>query len=251
MTSDQLDVSELSREELMAFALDTFRRTIAHYGMWLREVEYQLGMERAEEVEQAVFPSSLAIQMKRLSKIFGFELDENGLPKKFGELSKEQLLELAQAQSINWLANDGVWFQAVEKQYGMDYAKRVNDSCWTHYSPYEAARIKRLLNLSARPGLAGLKKALALRTYAMVNEQSIEDDGENAFIFRMNKCRVQDARKRKGLPDYPCHSVGNVEYPYFARAIDSRIETKCVGCPPDAHPEEWYCAWRFVLKEED
>lgn len=36
-----------------------------------------------------------------------------------------------------------------------------------------------------------------------------------------------------------------LEYEYFARAIDKRIETECIGCPPDVHPEEWFCAWRF------
>jgi len=39
-----------------------------------------------------------------------------------------------------------------------------------------------------------------------------------------------------------------VEYTYFARSIDDRIETVCIGCPPDAHPDGWYCAWRFTLR---
>ena len=95
---------------------------------------------------------------------------------------------------------------------------------------------------------AGLKDALAFRVYARINVQSVEDDGTDAFIFRMNECRVQAARKSKQLPDYPCKSAGLVEYAYFARAIDPRIQTECLGCPPDAHPDDWYCAWRFSLK---
>ncbi|MFW6388348.1 MAG: DUF6125 family protein, partial [Desulfohalobiaceae bacterium] len=59
----------------------------------------------------------------------------------------------------------------------------------------------------------------------------------------------QSARKRKGLADYPCKSVGLVEYGYFATAIDSRIQTECIGCPPDEHPEDWFCAWRFRIPE--
>jgi hypothetical protein len=147
----------------------------------------------------------------------------------------------------NWLVNDGVWFQTIEQSEGLGEAKRCNDSCWAHFSPFEAATIKQGLGLSDNPGLAGLKRALGFRVYASINEQSMVDEGEKSFVFQMNKCRVQAARKRKGLPDYPCKSGGLVEYSYFARSIDARIKTECVGCPPDEHPEEWFCAWRFYL----
>jgi hypothetical protein len=30
--------------------------------------------------------------------------------------------------------------------------------------------------------------------------------------------------------------------------IGDRIQTECIGCPPDPHPEDWHCAWRFTLK---
>jgi hypothetical protein len=76
-----------------------------------------------------------------------------------------------------------------------------------------------------------------------------EQRGLNSVVFQMNDCRVQSARTRKGLEDYPCKSGGIVEYTYFARAIDDRIATECIGCPPDAHPKEWCCAWRFTLKD--
>ena len=99
-----------------------------------------------------------------------------------------------------------------------------------------------------RPGLEGLKTALQLRMYSRVNVQSIEEEDDTTLIFRMNECRVQAARKRKGLPDYPCKTAGLVEYPYFATAIDDRIATECIGCPPDDHPEEWWCAWKFILR---
>ena len=66
----------------------------------------------------------------------------------------------------------------------------------------------------------------------------------------MNDCRVQSARKRKGLDDYPCKSGGLIEYTTFAESIDPRIKTECIGCPPDPHPDEWFCAWRFSIEEE-
>jgi hypothetical protein len=126
-------------------------------------------------------------------------------------------------------------------------AKRCNDSCWAWFSPFEAWSVKRILDLPERAGIEGLKKALALRLYAHINEQSVIDEGPNTILFQMNNCRVQAARKRKGMEDYPCKSAGLVEYSSFARAIDKGITTECVGCPPDEHPDEWFCAWRFRL----
>jgi len=67
--------------------------------------------------------------------------------------------------------------------------------------------------------------------------------------MRMTKCRVQAARKRKGLEDYPCKSGGVVEYTTFANTVDKRISCECIACPPDPHPEGWFCAWRFRLEE--
>ena len=86
------------------------------------------------------------------------------------------------------------------------------------------------------------------RAEELLHEVFIVEEQPESFVFRMDECRVQQARMRKGLPDYPCKSAGLVEYSYFARAIDERIVTQCIGCPPDAHPPQWFCAWRFTIE---
>jgi hypothetical protein len=237
----------MNREELLNLTIDGIRRIIAHYGMWFSETVHQLGFNNAIEVEKEAGYSSFLIQIKRLAKIFGFEVNENGIPEFLNKKSDEELKAILKAIATNWLANDGVWFQAIEKRFGMNDAKRCNDSCWTRYSPFEAMRIKELLKLGEKPGIEGLKKALQYRMYALINKQSIEEVDKNTIIFRMNDCRVQSARKRKGLPDYPCKTAGLVEYTYFAHAIDLRIKTECICCPPDDHPEDCYCAWKFYI----
>jgi len=240
-------IDNLDQEQTARLVMDIMHRTIIHYALWFTEIRHQMGMEKALEALSAASEKSLGIQFKRLSKILGFDM-KDGIPAPLLNMEKKDLLALLDGAAINWLANDGVWFQAVEFANGMNDAKRCNDSCWAHFSPFEAWSIKRFLNLGEQPGLEGLKKALSFRVYARINVQSFEDDGPDAFIFRMNECRVQVARKKKNLPDYPCKSAGLVEYAYFARAVDSRIQTECIGCPPDAHPDEWYCAWRFSFK---
>ncbi|MEA3437957.1 MAG: DUF6125 family protein [Thermodesulfobacteriota bacterium] len=239
-------VEDLNQEDTARLVMDMFHRIIVHYALWFTEVRHQMGMEKALDTLKIASDRSIGIQMKRLSKILGFEI-KDGIPLSLLNMPKESLLELLHTVGVNWLANDGVWFQAVEFESGMNDAKRCNDSCWAHFSPFEAWSIKKYLDLPQNPGLEGLKKALGFRLYARINTQSFIDEGPDSFIFQMNECRVQYARKRKGLDDYPCKSGGMVEYTYFARSIDPRIKTECIGCPPDEHPDEWYCAWRFKI----
>jgi hypothetical protein len=241
-----MQAGSLSKQEKSKIILDFFHRTMMHHAIWFAEVQHQMGREKAYRALDAAWQKSFAIQMKRLGKVLGYEM-EDGIPQPLLDLPDEKLNDLLEGSAINWLANDGVWFQAVEFEYGMNEAKRCNDSSWAHFSPFEAWSIKRILGLPEQAGLEGLKKAFQFRLYAFVNKQSIVEETENSFVFRMNECRVQVARKRKGLDDYPCKSGGLVEYTTFAEAIDSRIKTKCIACPPDKHPEEYYCAWKFSI----
>ncbi|MBU8849791.1 MAG: cytosolic protein [Desulfobacterales bacterium] len=248
MEENSYDPLSLDKNSKVRLIVDMLTRIVVHYGLWFTEVRHQMGMEKALEVLDKATEKSVSIGLKRFSKVLDFEL-EDGLPKALLEMEEDKIKALMGAIGKNWLVNDGVWFQSVEFDNGMNDAKRCNDSCWAQFSPYEAFAIKKFLNLDDQCGLEGLKKALSFRMYSFINVQSIVDEGPKSFVFQMNDCRVQSARKRKQLDDYPCKSAGLVEYAYFARSIDKRIETECVGCPPDDHPEEWFCAWRFLLKE--
>ncbi len=166
---------------------------------------------------------------------------------KLEDLSKEELIAWINDNAKLWLAHDGLWFQSIEKKSGMDEAMLHDKNAWSIFSPLEAKRIKQRLKLPDNSGLEGLKKALGHRIYALLNKQQITDETENSFVFRMTECRVQAARERKGLQDFPCKEVGVIEYSTFAKTIDDRIECECIGCPPDAHPAEWHCAWKFSI----
>ena len=237
---------DMDRRQLAEYALDMLHRTMVHHTLWFREVEHQLGLARALAVMDVAWDNARRVAVRRLSEEAGFP-QSDGVPDALLDMPREKLLRLLGALAKNWLAQDGVWFQAVEAAYGMNDAKRCNDSAWSRFSPFEAHAVKRLLDLGERPGLAGLERALNFRMYAHINRQSCR--WENGSLrFEMNDCRVQSARVRKGLLDYPCKSAGLVEYARFAEGIDSRIVTECVGCPPDDHPKEWFCAWRFSLR---
>lgn len=164
-------------------------------------------------------------------------------------MSKDELIACIVDDAKNWLAHDGLWFQAVEKRYDMDTAIAADTDAWEKFTIIEARRIMARLGLEPGGGIAALVECLKHRLYARLNVQRCLEQTENRVVFQMNDCRVQSARKRKGLPDFPCKSVGLVEYSGFSSTIDPRIVTRCIACPPDAHPDDYYCAWEFTLQQ--
>lgn len=165
------------------------------------------------------------------------------------DLDREQLMELIEIYSKNWLAMDGLWFQALEARHGMDETMEADIEVWEKFTVIEARKIKKFLGLAEKPGLEGLASALALRLYANVNRDEIIIEG-NTLTYRMLECRVQHARSSKGMEFHPCRAVGIVEYGGFAKAIDERIECECLSCFPQVTDESCHCAWRFTLVEE-
>jgi hypothetical protein len=163
------------------------------------------------------------------------------------ELARDDLLKLVQLYARNWLAHDGCWFLAAEEKLGMEAAIELDTKSWACFSPVEARRIMQTFDIPRDGGIDALEKALIFRLYAAVNRQEAERVDDHTLRFRMVECRVQQARQRKGLPPFPCKSVGLVEYTHFAHTVDSRIETTCVHAPPDLVMEE-FCGWEFTLR---
>jgi hypothetical protein len=174
---------DLLQEDLARLAMDMIYRTMVHHVLWFSEAIHQFGLDKALDMLRTARKNSLQIQMERLSRVLGFEL-RDGVPRALLDLPRESLLNLVNNAAANWLANDGVWFQAVEFGRDMNDAKRCNDSCWTRFSPFEAFSIREFLDLPPRAGLEGLKKALRFRMYARINVQSIIDEGADSFVFK-------------------------------------------------------------------
>jgi hypothetical protein len=166
-------------------------------------------------------------------------------------MSREELLRALEMFARNWLAHDGCWFLAAEESLGLNAAIELDERSWKRFAAAEARRIVNGFGVEQGGGLEALERALALRMYAVINEQHVEwSEDRSRLRFVMDVCRVQETRRRKGLDDFPCASVGLVEFATFARTVDHRIHTRCLHCPPDA-PEGKYCGWEFSLGDDD
>ena len=169
------------------------------------------------------------------------------MPTNLNNLPQSTLLGMLEDFAKNWLAHDGLWFQAVEKEFDLQTAIKLDTTAWETFTKIEAKRIMARHNIPENGGLEALKKALGFRLYAVLNVQTISEETATSFVFKMVDCRVQSARKRKNMPPFPCKSVGIVEYSEFARTIDPRIKTECLACPPDDRERDFYCGWKFTI----
>lgn len=162
------------------------------------------------------------------------------------DLTREELYKLIQAYTKSWLAHDGCWFLAVEETHGIDEAIKLDEAAWARFAPIEAKRIMEARGIEEGRGLEALAEVLGFRMYSFIAEHETRlNDG--LLIHRTLNCRVQSARRRKGLPDFPCKSVGIIEFTNFAKTVDPRIATKCLACPPDELAPDEFCSWEFTI----
>ena len=162
-------------------------------------------------------------------------------------LVQEDVSQALTDAAKNWVAMEGLWFQAVEQACGMDTALALDRGVWGQFAVIEARRIKERLAMPEKGGLDALEIAFKNRLVSLLNKLEIFRPDENTLIVTTKTCRVQAARTRKGMAQFPCRSIGMVEFPVFARTIDARIMTTCLSCPPETLPGTPYCSWKFTL----
>jgi len=244
-----VEITDLSKEELIRMVGVFFGNVVVHHGMWLTETAQSLGIEKAVALEHEVMRSYALVAAQMLAPHFNIEM-QGVVPQALAEKSREELILLVGDVARTWALGDSLWLQAVERAAGMAPANKVNDSCWAYFAHAEAFKIRTFLELGDRGGLQALEKALKLRIYSSINAHASEWQDDGSLLFKMTECRIQTARRVEGMAYYPCKSSGIEEYSNFASSIDSRIRTECSYCPPDRIPDEQFCAWRFTLEKE-
>jgi len=244
ISRDAGSVEEIYTADLVRFLETVIRRATQHSSIWFDEAESRLGLDEALLIEKNVAQLLFPIVSRRITGVMGNQTTEELTS--FEDLPHDKLIKLIDALCLNWLAADGIWFQSIESRHDMWTSKQCNDAGWRKFSPLEAKTIQSFLGLPYHAGLEELRRALGFRLCSRINRQTVVM-ADNSLILYITSCRVQNARKRKGMMDYPCRSAGIAEYSTFAKSIDSRIKTECLGCPPHNVSRPWVCGWKFTI----
>ncbi|MFC2008073.1 DUF6125 family protein [Chloroflexota bacterium] len=160
------------------------------------------------------------------------------------QISTDMLVKLC-SRSLYTL--DGLWFSLLEKKYGLEAALDIDIEVWRRFSLIHGKRVLKTFKIKDDNPIRALITMLQIDPMMTIYAPQTVTLTDNKAVFRFLDCPPQKARKRDGRGEFPCKAVGTAIFTSYAEVVDPCVKLRCLTCPPDAHPPEYWCEWQYEI----
>lgn len=163
------------------------------------------------------------------------------------DASLERWVEYAKITNENFFDLDKKWMDNIEERYGDEVALEFDRLCYVPTMGLIASKLKEFFGFAGEDDLSILAKVYQLSPFALAGVNYEFELTSNRLTRRVRKCPMQLSRRERGKAEEPCKPSLIEATATIAKAINPRIKVTHIICPPDPHPEDFWCEVTFEI----